>query len=514
MSGAKAETSIVAERVSLEEQIEHGQRTRKKVRCRVSGALLLAGLVLQIFYLFLKVKFNLYVDVSKDPERTCRDHLLTICVAFMFQIRYLLLNMAPLPDDLLLTRCVIVFDALSVVMDVCLQQKELSGHVETKIWYIFGTSFYFVALIWAGLSINALKMQERIWTIFLVIGVTNVFFCTAVALKSTLTQKVFSAMWWYSFSYAFSLWIIQDAQARNRIQGWLRVFFAVHDPNTRAGASIAGLVGDCSPKSMKLEAAQRFRCVNIESLAFEDVAVSTPDMSLFERSYPTRLGMCDAFISHSWHDCAEAKWEALQAWRREFVRRHGREPTVWMDRCCIDQNNIEANLRCLPVFLTGCTRVVVLFGVTYLSRLWCVVELFTYLHAGGSMDFVDLHQVVRKDKEYEDSVGLASCLNNFDVQRSTCFKSAEADHMLAIISAAFGSLEDFNVTIRGIMKTLSVHEFGPVSRNSSSSAGSTASFTDSDSSEGGSNSCCQNIRPAHRKSSFRFPSWRVLTRGK
>lgn len=45
-------------------------------------------------------------------------------------------------------------------------------------------------------------------------------------------------------------------------------------------------------------------------------------------------------------------------------------PEVWIDKCCIDQRNIEKDLRCLPVFLSGCRRLVVFCGPTYLSRLW------------------------------------------------------------------------------------------------------------------------------------------------
>ena len=38
------------------------------------------------------------------------------------------------------------------------------------------------------------------------------------------------------------------------------------------------------------------------------------------------------------------KWEALQAWRRKFIDINRREPKLWLDKCCIDQTNIAANL--------------------------------------------------------------------------------------------------------------------------------------------------------------------------
>ena len=50
-------------------------------------------------------------------------------------------------------------------------------------------------------------------------------------------------------------------------------------------------------------------------------------------------------------------------------------------QACIDQNNIAASLPCLPIFLSGCKELLVVAGATYTSRLWCVMELFTFLKA-------------------------------------------------------------------------------------------------------------------------------------
>ena len=48
------------------------------------------------------------------------------------------------------------------------------------------------------------------------------------------------------------------------------------------------------------------------------------------------------------------------------------------DKACIDQNNTQQSLACLPVFLAGCQTLLVVAGPTYCSRLWCVMELFTF----------------------------------------------------------------------------------------------------------------------------------------
>ena len=51
-----------------------------------------------------------------------------------------------------------------------------------------------------------------------------------------------------------------------------------------------------------------------------------PDPELYFASEAAVLGDVDVFLSHSWHDSAQLKWDALQAWRAKFFKNHGREP--------------------------------------------------------------------------------------------------------------------------------------------------------------------------------------------
>ena len=39
-------------------------------------------------------------------------------------------------------------------------------------------------------------------------------------------------------------------------------------------------------------------------------------------------------------------------------------------QACIDQLNIDASLACLPIFLSGCKKLLMLVGSTYVTRLW------------------------------------------------------------------------------------------------------------------------------------------------
>merc|ERR1712224_689770 len=99
------------------------------------------------------------------------------------------------------------------------------------------------------------------------------------------------------------------------------------------------------------------------------MAHNTPNPALAVFTQKSLLGEVDAFVSHSWHDDAGAKWTALQLWREEFKQANNlREPSLWIDKYCINQNDIENSLACLPVFLSGCKRLLILCGTTYLDR--------------------------------------------------------------------------------------------------------------------------------------------------
>ena len=56
-------------------------------------------------------------------------------------------------------------------------------------------------------------------------------------------------------------------------------------------------------------------------------------------------------------------------------------PCRTQDKACIDQSDIEQSLACLPVFLAGCQTLLVVAGSNYCTRLWCVMELFTFVRS-------------------------------------------------------------------------------------------------------------------------------------
>jgi hypothetical protein len=145
----------------------------------------------------------------------------------------------------------------------------------------------------------------------------------------------------------------------------------------------------------------------------------------------------DFFMSHSWYDDPLIKFEKLQELANTFYDKHGRYPTFWLDKVCIDQNAIADGLRALPVYVMACNKMLVLCGETYPQRLWCVWELCTLLSFIG----------VDTAAERIELVSLASpdvfCqLNEFDVSNAHCFDPNEESKLMTVIEAV--GAERFN----------------------------------------------------------------------
>merc|ERR1712232_615075 len=109
------------------------------------------------------------------------------------------------------------------------------------------------------------------------------------------------------------------------------------------------------------------------------------------------------------------------------ITQHNREPCVWLDKQCLDQHNIESDLRCLPVFLNGCRTLVILWGATYLNRLWCLCEIFTFVHMGGALDQIKIIPVLRSGHEGQDMHALTNSHETLDVDGCECAVQEDKD---------------------------------------------------------------------------------------
>lgn len=175
------------------------------------------------------------------------------------------------------------------------------------------------------------------------------------------------------------------------------------------------------------EARGNLRCIDwinitLPLMQTSSVAGSVPgDMSI---SRPLRQDEeLDFFLSHSWHDDAVEKFEKLTAFVGNFQRARGRDPTFWLDKVCIDQNHIADGLKVLPVNVMECTRMLVLCGPTYPTRLWCVWELCTLMSFLSVDETLERLEIVGMGTD--PSVDGMALLEHFRVDNARCYDPNE-----------------------------------------------------------------------------------------
>lgn len=176
---------------------------------------------------------------------------------------------------------------------------------------------------------------------------------------------------------------------------------------------------------------------------------------LYCRSRGVRRGeVIDFFLSHSWHDDAAAKWLALERTVSDFASRKNRYPTFWLDKVCINQNQIADGLRALPVNVMACTKVLVLCSDTYPNRLWCIWELFTLIAFASEEQAFERMLFVPFGVNGTASRVLHQ-LACFDVGNARCYNPNEEGRLKSVIAAS--GTEAFNATIRNIASHIPHH---------------------------------------------------------
>lgn len=459
----------------VEARILAGQTALRSIRLRVSGTMLFLGIgcvgLAQLGY---------HSDeLDEDgPEDGASWVASVSCMVF--------LAVAPLPDDWLLTLVVLLINAVIAGVDLVWNLEALfiisrrsdgSSYEDgcehpalnhPRVYCIWKASLY-IAYIFFGFAFclgNFLVIFQVVRARCLRLSHGYMWSCLAayfggmavvdgvmwIALTVLIGQFAVDGPLWYLPGDVLGFLACALSHFRHKFHVVLRAMF-YRTESTAAAAGIASLVGNCDPRAVQRKASERFCSISLAQLTYADLETNSPSMDQAPLAMPTKLGSCDAFISHSWHDCAMTKWDALQAWRQVFVSRNSRDPSVWLDKCCIDQCNIDADLRCLPVFLSGCQKMVVLCGVTYLSRLWCIMELFTYVHMGGDPNAIELHLLLRAGRRIEDRCAISTLIESFDAGMCTCANDADRDRMLEIIRTAYGDIREFNQAVRRIIET-------------------------------------------------------------
>eukprot|EP00927_Polykrikos_kofoidii_P049152 TRINITY_DN43271_c0_g1_i1.p1 TRINITY_DN43271_c0_g1~~TRINITY_DN43271_c0_g1_i1.p1 ORF type:complete len:591 (-),score=41.72 TRINITY_DN43271_c0_g1_i1:118-1890(-) len=268
-------------------------------------------------------------------------------------------------------------------------------------------------------------------------------------------------------SIAYMLDVVFNVSAVLKVSGLLKppnsVRQIVTKPETGEGSSaksvsaIASLISGVSPVDAFTTALAKFRCVSWDNLERRPdiivggaplAAIGPGGMDMYSLSEPCNLGDCDMFLSHSWHDNAELKWEAITCWCEDFRETHGRSPRLWLDKVCIDQTNIEEDLMCLPVFMAGCKTAFFLCGPTFHKRLWCAVELLVYrtlLVNDHLRSQPDLWSMAQTREQSEDCL---RAFRDFDVGACECANAEDKTRFLRIVSQFPGGATRFNHSMR------------------------------------------------------------------
>ena len=184
------------------------------------------------------------------------------------------------------------------------------------------------------------------------------------------------------------------APMRRRVQAWLGSSCLPLCGNDEVSSltTVGGLLGPGHEPAAALRIARdRFRAVPADGITHARMLRARHDGSqlpLTALAWPTPLGACDAFISHAWLDCPGRRFEALARWHCSFRKSHGRTALVWLDQFCIDASSVRADLACIGSFIAGCRQFVLLASPSYATRLWCVLELVTFLEMGAKISDV------------------------------------------------------------------------------------------------------------------------------
>ena len=237
----------------------------------------------------------------------------------------------------------------------------------------------------------------------------------------------------------FVTWGVCSPRNRGRLHRWLGSLGARGTQEQEAAALAALISGRGGGVAAVLQrAVERFRVLPLSSLTAADL-VSNADTGLNARVRPAALGTCDAFVSHSWRDDGARKYSRLA--EHSFA---SGERTVWLDKACIDQSNIEESLAALPIFLCACKELLILPGATYGTRLWCIMEIFTFVQMGGERERAVILPLI-------DEADLLSQLGRFSAGKAQCFLPRDRHKLLATIEASFGTYGPFNEIVRAMM---------------------------------------------------------------
>ena len=131
-------------------------------------------------------------------------------------------------------------------------------------------------------------------------------------------------------------------------------------------------------------------------------------------------------------------------------------------KACINQSDIEMSLKVLPIYLALTQTLLIVAGPTYHKRLWCVIEIFTFLRMGADLERVVLRPMLdagELESDSTQSIHLAELKTQFEafrVQEADCY-SSDRSILLGAIETGFHSIDEFNALCSRAMVTAVDH---------------------------------------------------------
>ena len=142
----------------------------------------------------------------------------------------------------------------------------------------------------------------------------------------------------------------------------------------------------------------------------------------------------DYFLSHSWHDDPSAKYDVIDTVKKQFVAKHKREPTFWLDKVCIDQENIADGLKVLCINVTACNKLLVVCGKTYFQRLWCLLELFMMFAFADEENAVSRIELVPIEADGVTRESILDNMAHFKLGDAHCYDPNEEIKLRAVMA--------------------------------------------------------------------------------
>jgi hypothetical protein len=208
---------------------------------------------------------------------------------------------------------------------------------------------------------------------------------------------------------------------------------------------------ELSAKEILKEGGAQLQCVRAGLITYERLSQGSGKSNIDELAEKGVPGDVDFFVSHSWHDDKETKFHQWEEFFGAFKRAHHRDAKCWLDEIIINQGNIEDSLKCLPVYLMACKKVLVLCGDTYCDRLWCIWELYT-LFAFSDYWEDALNRVHIIDLAKNGSI--ASKLQQFNLDDARCYNPNDQNKIRDAIETGPGGVERFTELVQKIGRDL------------------------------------------------------------